>query len=45
MIILVKIKNSIKGNLKGADKQIENAIKILPTRYMEGFFVSKLVKK
>lgn len=39
-----KIKETIKPNCKGLDKNIEKAIKILPSKNMEGFFVC-LIKK
>lgn len=40
-----KIKNSVKGNSKGLDKLIDNTIKILPSKEMEGFYIAKLRKK
>ena len=40
-----KIKEAIKPNCKGLDKNIEKAIKILPSKNMEGFFVCLIRKK
>lgn len=40
----IDIKDSIKGNNQGWDKSIEKAIKILPSKTMEGFFVAKFIK-
>ena len=40
-----KIKESIRPNCKGLDKNIEKAIKILPSKNMEGFFVCLIRKK
>lgn len=40
----LEIKDSIKGNADGLDKDVEKAIKILPSKTMEGFFVAKLKK-
>lgn len=42
--IEIQIKDSIKGNCEGLDKSIEKAIKILPSKTMEGFFVAKFIK-
>lgn len=43
--IEMKFQNSIKGNNKGLDKSIEDTIKILPSKEMEGFYIVKLRKK
>ncbi len=40
-----KIKEAIKSNCKGLDKNIEKAIKIIPSKTMEGFFVCLIRKK
>lgn len=40
----IDIKDSICGFNEGLDKSINNAIKILPSKIMEGFFVSKFIK-
>ena len=40
----LNIKGAIKGDNTNTFKDIEKAIKILPTREMEGFFVAKLKK-
>lgn len=41
----IKIDNSIKGITKGYNEQLKNAIRILPDKYQEGFFVAKILKK
>ena len=38
------IKDSIKGDNEKLDRAIDKAIKILPSKSMEGFFVAKLKK-
>lgn len=40
----LKFKDSTKASNKGVNKDIEKAIKILPSKRMEGFFVCKLRK-
>lgn len=40
----INIKSAIKGDNTNKAKDIDKAIKILPTREMEGFFVAKLEK-
>lgn len=40
----INIKSAIKGDNTDTFKDIDKAIKILPTREMEGFFVAKLKK-
>ena len=40
----INIKSAIKGDNTDTAKDIDKAIKILPTREMEGFFVAKLQK-
>ena len=40
----LNIKGAIKGDNTNTFKEIEKAIKILPTKEMEGFFVAKLQK-
>ena len=42
--INLNIKGAIKGDNTNAFKEIEKAMKILPTKEMEGFFVAKLQK-
>lgn len=42
--INLNIKGAIKGDNTNTFKEIEKAIKILPTKEMEGFFVAKLQK-
>ncbi len=41
----IKIKDSISGYNEDIDKTISKSIKILPSKTMEGFFVSKFVKR
>lgn len=41
----IQIKDSIPGFNEGLEKSINKAVKILPSKIMEGFFVSKFVKK
>ena len=41
----IKLKEIIKPSIKGLDKRIEKAIKILPSKTFEGFFVCYLRKK
>lgn len=40
----IEIKDSICGANEGLEKSISKAIKILPSKSMEGFFVSKFIK-
>ena len=40
----IEIKEAINGFTDGLDKTVKNAIRILPSKSMEGFFVSKFVK-
>lgn len=40
----IEIKDSISGFNEGLDKTINRSIKILPSKVMEGFFVSKFIK-
>lgn len=40
----IEIKDSIPGFNEGIDKSINKSIKILPSKVMEGFFVSKFIK-
>ena len=40
----IEIRNAIKGNNKDVDTTINKAIKILPSKDMEGFFVAKFIK-
>lgn len=42
--INLKIKDSIKAFSKGMDKSIEKALRILPSKEQEGFFIAKLKK-
>lgn len=42
--IELSINNSVAGFNEGLNKSINKAIKILPSKIMEGFFVSKFVK-
>lgn len=41
----LKIKNSMNGFNNGLEKDINKSIRILPSKDMEGFFVSKFIKK
>lgn len=41
----LKIKNSMNGFNDGLEKDIDKSIRILPSKDMEGFFVSKFIKK
>ncbi len=43
--INIEIRDSVPGFNDGLDKSINKAIKILPSKTMEGFFVSKFIKK
>lgn len=43
--IEIPIKEIVAANAKGKEKAIENAIKVLPSKTMEGFFVAKIRKK
>lgn len=43
--INIKIKNAEQGMNEDLDKSINKAIRILPSKETEGFFVAKLVKK
>lgn len=42
--INLDIKEAIKGDNTGLNNTIDKAIKILPSKNMEGFFVAKIVK-
>ncbi len=44
MEIDIKVKGAIPGDSLNTKLGIEKAIKILPTKEMEGFFVAKLKK-
>ncbi len=39
----IDIKNAINGDNSGLNRTIDKSIKILPSKYMEGFFVSKFI--
>ena len=41
----VNIKNAMPGINDGLEKDIKKSIRILPSKDMEGFFVSKFIKK
>ena len=41
----INIKNAMPGINDGLEKDIKNSIRILPSKDMEGFFVSKFIKK
>lgn len=41
----IKLKDSIKAFSKGVDKSIEKALRVLPTKEQEGFFIAKLRKE
>lgn len=41
----INIKNSIPGDNVGLEESINKSIKILPSKNMEGFFISKFIKK
>ncbi len=43
--INMDIKNSLNGITKGYNKQLKNAIRVLPNKKQEGFFVVKIIKK
>lgn len=43
--INMDIKNSLNGITKGYNKQLKNAIRVLPNKEQEGFFVAKIIKK
>lgn len=43
--IKIPIKEIVAANAEGKEKAIENAIKVLPSKTMEGFFVAKIRKK
>ena len=40
----IDVKDAICGDCKGIDSSVNKAIKLLPSRWMEGFFVAKFVK-
>lgn len=40
----IDVKDAICGDCKGIDSSVDKAIKLLPSRWMEGFFVAKFVK-
>lgn len=42
--ISLKLKDSIRANSKGLDKQVEKALKVLPNKIQEGFFIAKIKK-
>lgn len=42
--IEMEIRDSIPGASDGIDKSINKAVKILPSKMMEGFFVAKIIK-
>lgn len=41
----LKLKDSIRANAKGLNKQVEKALKVLPNKEQEGFFIAKIRKK
>ena len=41
----IELKNTLKGITKGYNNELNNAIRVLPTKEQEGFFVAKLIKK
>lgn len=41
----IEIKDAISGFNEGLDPSINKSIKILPSKFMEGFFVSRFIKK
>ena len=41
----INIKNAMPGINYGLEKDIKKSIRILPSKDMEGFFVSKFIKK
>lgn len=43
--IEIELKNTLKGITKGYNNELKNAIRMLPTKEQEGFFVAKLIKK
>lgn len=43
--IEIELKNTLKGIAKGYNNELKNAIRMLPTKEQEGFFVAKLIKK
>ena len=43
--INIDLKNTLKGITKGYNEQLKNAIRVLPTKEQEGFFVAKILKK
>lgn len=40
----LKLKNTTKGITKGFDNSLKKAIRVLPNKYQEGFFVAKIIK-
>ena len=40
----INVKDTICGDNSGLDNSVNKAIKILPSKFMEGFFVAKFVK-
>lgn len=43
--IEIELKNTLKGITKGYNNELKNAIRVLPTKEQERFFVAKLIKK
>lgn len=41
----LKLKNTTKGITKGFDNSLKKAIRVLPNKYQEGFFVAKIIKE
>ena len=40
----LKLKNTTKGITKGFDNSLKKAVRVLPNKYQEGFFVAKIIK-
>ena len=43
--IEIELKNTLKGITKGYNNELKNAIRVLPTKEQEGFFIAKLTKR
>ena len=42
--IKIDLKNTLKGITKGYNNEIRNAVRVLPTKKQEGFFIAKIIK-
>lgn len=42
--IKLDLKNTLKGITKGYNNELKYAVRVLPTKEQEGFFVAKIIK-